>query len=270
MTSYYAVVGASRGIGLEYVRQLAGRPNTTVFAVVRNARTSTHLQSIAMDLKSIHVVEADVADYNSLERAAKQVSEITGGKLDCLIHNAAWMDSNTVFKGYDDYANMDELDAEFIKAYQINALGVVHSIAAFLPLLRASSASFKKIVAISTGEANPMVTIKSGIADTTGYAMSKAAALMATTKWAVKLKDEGFIVVSITPGMVDTSGTVGESGDPEVHATFLSTRDRYASSGLPVVLQTPEQSVSAQLKVIDELKPSDNGLLLAHTGGVRG
>ncbi len=58
-----------------------------------------------------------------------------------------------------------------------------------------------------------MVTIKSGIADTAGYAMSKAAALMATTKWAVKLKDEGFIVVSVTPGMVDTSGTVGESGE---------------------------------------------------------
>lgn len=31
--------------------------------------------------------------------------------------------------------------------------------------------------------------------------------------------------------------------------------------------ETPEQSVRAQVVLIDGLKPSDNGLLLAHTGG---
>ena len=45
------------------------------------------------------------------------------------------------------------------------------------------------------------------------YGMTKAAALIAATKWAVKLQDEGFIVVSVSPGLVDTSGTIGENGE---------------------------------------------------------
>lgn len=34
-----------------------------------------------------------------------------------------------------------------------------------------------------------------------------------------------------------------------------------------LVIQTPEESVWAQLKVIDGLLPSHNGLYLSHTGG---
>lgn len=39
------------------------------------------------------------------------------------------------------------------------------------------------------------------------YGMTKAAAMIATTKFALKLKDEGFVVVTLTPGAVDTSAT---------------------------------------------------------------
>ncbi|KAI0753730.1 NAD-P-binding protein [Fomes fomentarius] len=211
MTSY-AVIGASRGIGLEFVRQLANRPNTTVFAVVRNTRTSAHLASAVQYSNNVHVVEADVSDYGSLKHAAKQVSEITSGTLDCLIHNAALMDYKATYKGYGDYADMEELDAEFITAYKVNTLGVIHGISAFLPLLRASSASPKKIVVISSAGADHKFVNLLGMADTTAYGITKAAAVVATSKWAVQLKDEGFVVVSLLPGLVDTSGTVGEHG----------------------------------------------------------
>lgn len=85
----YAIIGASRGIGLEYVRQLvswsglppgtwlfctqltvhpqAARQNTTVFAIVRNAARSTHLTAAVSDLKNVNVFEGDVTDYPSLE-----------------------------------------------------------------------------------------------------------------------------------------------------------------------------------------------------------
>ncbi|KAI0742365.1 NAD-P-binding protein [Daedaleopsis nitida] len=262
----YAIIGASRGIGLEYVRQLAARSEATVFAIVRNAQTSTHLNKAVAGLKNVHVIEGDVTDYSTLERAAKQVSEITGGKLDCLIHNAARLSGMGTFRGFDGYESMEALDADFIDAYTINALGVIHGISAFLPLLRASTAELKKVVVISSGQADHNIVLNAKLTDTAAYSVSKAAALMITTKWALKLKDDGFVVVSLSPGVVDTTGTVGEHGDPVAQAAIKAM---IAKAGPRVVLQTPEESVMYQLKVLDTLKPSDNGLLLAHMGPQR-
>lgn len=167
----------------------------------------------------------------------------------------------------------------------MNTLGVIHSIFAFLPLLRASSANLKKIVVISSGAADYKFINSTGHAHTTAYGITKAATVLATTKWAVKLKDEGFVVVSLSPGMADTSGTSGQyfprafvdgsslinartENDPaSSRASFLRLEEQFKQAGVPLPLQTTEESVSAQLKVIDELKPSDNGLHLAHTGG---
>lgn len=80
----YAVIGASRGIGLEYVRQLVGffahpggpilipllqaaRPDATVIAVARNPAGSAYLNEAIAGLQNVHVVAADVADYDTLE-----------------------------------------------------------------------------------------------------------------------------------------------------------------------------------------------------------
>lgn len=43
--------------------------------------------------------------------------------------------------------------------------------------------------------------------------------------------------------------------------------DDFKKIGSSIFLETPEQSISQQLKVVDELQPSDSGLPLAHTGG---
>ncbi|RDX43158.1 NAD(P)-binding protein [Lentinus brumalis] len=245
----YAVIGASRGIGLEFVRQLAARPDTVVFAVVRNASKSTYLQAVAKDAKNIH-------------KAAERVSEVTGGKLDYLIHNAARVEAETLSKGFDDYPSIDELDADFTTSFKVNGLGVIHSIAAFLPLLRAGPT--KKIVVISTAGADPKTVRASGFAGGPGYAVSKAAGLLATIKWALKLQDEGFVVVAVNPGLVDSSGTSGEYSACQPLPTF------FKKTGVRLEPETPEQSVAAQLKLIDGLKPSDNGLFLEHTGGEYG
>ena len=45
----------------------AAKPESTVFAVVRSAAKSIHLQAATKSLKNVHVVEADVADYASLQ-----------------------------------------------------------------------------------------------------------------------------------------------------------------------------------------------------------
>lgn len=103
----------------------AARPDTVVFAVVRNSRTSAHLNLAVKGLKNVHVLDADVLDHASLEvsqicsfsarpykkplnippqRAAKQVAEITSGSLDVLIHNVARLDPVLDYarSGFDD------------------------------------------------------------------------------------------------------------------------------------------------------------------------
>ena len=98
-----------------------------------------------------------------------------------------------------------------LSQFKTNTLGVIHGITAFLPLLRAGSG--KKIVVISTGGADVKTVHQQGAADMAAYHVTKCAAHMVTTKWALKLKDEGFVVVSLTPGLVDTTGTQDNVGE---------------------------------------------------------
>ncbi|KAI0656631.1 NAD-P-binding protein [Cubamyces menziesii] len=262
MPTSYAIIGASRGIGLEYVRQLAGRADTVVFAVVRSKQRSRHLDAAISGLNNVHVVEADVVDFASLQRAAQEVGAITGGKLDYLIHNAARSERSLAYRGFDDFPSMDELDADFIDAFKVNALGVVHSITAFLPLLRAGTK--KTIVFISTGGADPATVIAAGVAKMVAYGTTKAAALMIMTKWALQLKPEGFTVVSIAPGLVDTTGTMDELSGTDGESK--KSEANFKKGGHKIRQQTPEESVTMQLQVIDGLKLSDTGAHLPHNG----
>lgn len=51
-----------------------------------------------------------------------------------------------------------------------------------------------------------------GIANMAAYGVSKAATLIVTMKFALKLKDKGFVVVALEPGVVDTTGTAAPHG----------------------------------------------------------
>ena len=56
-------------------------------------------------------------------------------------------------------------------------------------------------------------------------------------------------------------------GDSTVLDAVNTAETIMHANGVPMKLETPAVSVAAQLKVIDGLTPSDNGLFLAHTGG---
>ncbi|KAI0674060.1 NAD-P-binding protein [Trametes maxima] len=266
MAVTYAIIGASRGIGLEFVRQLMRRPNTTVFAVVRSKQGSTHLAAVAANANNVHVIEADVVDAKSLARAAQEIGAITGGSLDYLIQNAAKVGHAKIVYGFDHYKDPEELEAEFIDAYRVNTIGVIHTINAFLPLLRAGTA--KKIIVIGSGAGDPQFNLATGMADVAAYGVTKAAQVLATTKWALKLKGEGFVVVTLSPGLVDTSETLGDASEvAKAREGFKEAEKAFTAAGFAdVKAQTPEQSVSAQLRVIDGLKASDNGAVLQHNG----
>ncbi|GBE85213.1 predicted protein [Sparassis crispa] len=239
----YAVVGGSRGIGLEFVRQLSANPDNTVFVLVRDKARSSHLASVvAAAGNNIHVFQADVA-------AAAEIAQLTGGGLDVLIHNAARLEGPHLYRNLTNYESEEQLDEDFLQFFKVNVLGVVHTVNAFLPLLRKGTA--KKIIILA-------------------YGTTKAGTHMVVTKYAALLENEGFTVVALSPGLVDTSATavVDESDrtPAQTRAGTLADVDTdktdYNRRLQDITAITPEESVKGMLKVIQTVGPADTGAFL--------
>ncbi|MEM7216251.1 MAG: SDR family NAD(P)-dependent oxidoreductase [Pseudomonadota bacterium] len=77
------ITGGASGIGLELVRHLY---NDNVISVV--ARPSSGLEKLRRDFDGVRILEADLADLKSVEKAADQLIK-TGMEIDILINNAA-------------------------------------------------------------------------------------------------------------------------------------------------------------------------------------
>lgn len=89
--------------------------------------------------------------------------------------------------------------------FKLNAISVVHSTNAFLPLLKKGSA--KKVITISSGAGDTELTLTAGLTTQPAYSVAKAAANMVVAKFAAELKSEGFVFLALSPGVVDVSAT---------------------------------------------------------------
>lgn len=86
--------------------------------------------------------------------------------------------------------------------FDVNVLGVVRTINTFLPLLREGAA--KKVITLGSGVGDYKFTLLSEDPTAVPYSVSKAAVVMVVAKYAMKYKKEGFVFVTISPGLVDT------------------------------------------------------------------
>jgi NAD(P)-dependent dehydrogenase (short-subunit alcohol dehydrogenase family) len=93
----------------------------------------------------------------------------------------------------------------------VNVLGVIHSTHSFLPLLRKGAT--RKVATISSVGGDCDFVLETGLAQAPAYGASKAAVNMVIAKYAAKLQNEGFTMVALSPGMVDTSATAGGKGE---------------------------------------------------------
>jgi NAD(P)-dependent dehydrogenase (short-subunit alcohol dehydrogenase family) len=152
----------------------------------------------------VHILQADMVDHVSLTKAAEQVGIITNGSLDYLIVNGAYLDADqnritpTAFVGHE-----EALRREMMTSLDVNVVGVIYSINAFLPLVHKSA--IKKVVAITTGLADTDSTIKTGISNYVVYSSMKAALNLIIARYSVELRDEGIVFLALSPGIVKTS-----------------------------------------------------------------
>ncbi len=187
----FLVTGASRGIGLELVRQLRARGDE-VIATVRDEKSAGPLR----DLRA-RVEICDVASEPSIAGLAARLGDAA---LDVVINNAG------VWGG--DKQSVTRFDAaEALRTYQTNALGPLLVSLALLPHLRRGTQ--KKLLHVTSGMGSIGDNSSGG---SYGYRMAKAALNMASRSLAHDLKREGIASAVINPGWVQTD--MGGSAAP--------------------------------------------------------
>lgn len=190
MTGSVLITGANRGLGQCLVDRFASE-GWLVFAGQRGLSTSsTHVRDVS---DRVTLLGLDVLDVASVARAAKSVSERTRG-LDVLINNAA------VNPHPECDAELGQLDFDAIRAaFDVNAVGPLRVIQAFLPLLEQGR---RKLIVNVSSEAGSLQ--RSWRDRTYGYCMSKAALNMQTTILDRALKPRGIAAIAIHPGWMRT------------------------------------------------------------------
>jgi NAD(P)-dependent dehydrogenase (short-subunit alcohol dehydrogenase family) len=124
------VTGVSSGIGRAAAGQFA-RQGCAVFGTVRNL-------SGAMPLHGVTLVEMDVRDSESVQRAISEIVSQTG-RIDVLVNNAGMHMTGAV----------EETSlAEALTLFETNVFGVIRTIQAVLPHMRAQRAG--RIVNVSS------------------------------------------------------------------------------------------------------------------------
>ena len=230
----YVITGTRRGIGLEYVRQLAQDSSNTIVAIVRD-RTSDlgELQTIeAASDKRVRLVACDVSSSKALDKLGASLESVLGDlQINILINNAA-------INHAQEETSLTITGERLLSHLEVNVVNPARVLQAALPMLAPGaiianiSSGMGSLAMLSDGRIPPHVA---------SYSVSKAAVNMLTVHQAYDLRGRA-IVACFDPGHVKT-----EMGGPKA------------------VLEI-SFSAKNMLARIAALKPEDSGKFFLYTG----
>ncbi|OJD13650.1 hypothetical protein AJ78_05907 [Emergomyces pasteurianus Ep9510] len=263
----YVVTGASRGIGWAFLDQLSADANNTVIAIVRNKRaTEQNVLAKLPGRPNIHLLEADITNYDALQAAAADTAKITQGSLDYLIANAGIISHYDAFEPIGVLGqNHRALEENLLECFEINVIAQIHLLNIFIPLIL--KGCDKKVIALSSGQADPKLVLDFDIDVASSYAISKAALNLAITKFSAQYSKDGVLFMSVSPGMVDTGHFNGLTpAQSESVGKMVTSFQKYAPDFKSPM--TPEDSVKNVLNVIERasLENGDGGTFVSHKG----
>lgn len=231
----YCITGTNRGLGLEFVRQLAQSGSHTILAAVRA------LSSDLGDLNQVaspttHVLECDTGSIESIQAFATQAAQVLGPDktIDFLINNAGINLGSS--------QNSLGLDPDHLTAMvNVNVVGPAKMVEFLLGMGLLSS--HVRVLNMTSGlgsmqcssETNPKCA---------GYSVSKASLNMLTIHQSKDLREKllGAVVIAMDPGWVKTR-----------------------LGGRGAILE-PHESISNMLDVLHELGDQDNGKFYQRLG----
>ncbi|KAL5456408.1 hypothetical protein PMIN06_003914 [Paraphaeosphaeria minitans] len=268
----YVITGASRGLGWGFVKHLSEDTSNTVIGLVRNApATIERVKTELADRKNIHILQADLNDTPALKKAAADTANITGGSLDYLVGNAAYLDMFDQFDGPSGLlanSTPEEFTKLFRSFFDTNVLAQIFLYEAFLPLLL--KGSIKKVLSISSCMGDPDFNREWAHDQAILYSSSKAALNMVNIKFGAQYKKDGVLFISMCPGVVDTGyennlNTQQAAKLQEIVGKFQAYSPDFKGAHEPV------ESVKMMLGVLDKLsiENNDQGKYLSHLGTKR-
>ncbi|GLX10903.1 SDR family oxidoreductase [Microbispora sp. NBRC 16548] len=226
------VTGGASGIGRAVAEELTAR----------GARVAV------LDLKDAEFV-CDVTDDVSVRAAVTAVAEAYG-RIDVLVNNAGIGAQGTV---------ADNDDAEWLRVFDVNVVGVARVTRAALPHLRESPhAAIVNTCSIAATAGLPQRAV---------YSASKGAVLALTRAMAADHVREGIRVNCVTPGTVDTPWVgrlLDAAPDPQAERAALSARQPHGR------LVTPKEVAHAVAYLASPGAGSTTGIELAVDGGMSG
>ncbi|MFI5778021.1 SDR family oxidoreductase [Nocardia sp. NPDC051570] len=191
------ITGASSGIGEATARTLAAAGHRVVLGARRTDRIAAIAEQIRADGGSAEHHALDVTSLEEMRSFAGQAHELHG-RIDVLVNNAGVMP-------------LSRLDAlavqDWDRMIDVNIRGVLHGIAAVLPMMRAR------------GQGHIV-----NLASVSGHRVDPTAAVYSATKFAVRAISEGLRqesrdirVTVISPGLTRSELTDG-IGDNDIRA----------------------------------------------------
>ncbi|RFU25163.1 hypothetical protein B7463_g11177, partial [Scytalidium lignicola] len=191
------VTGASRGLGLEWVRQLSLDPNNFIIAVVRSPSKAVQLKDLLGP--NIVCVQGDVTDVDSFPAVVDDIKKLGVSKVDLLINNAGIMAGSGASRTIGISKSTVE---EWIDQWRVNVIGLVFFTTALIPLLENSDE--KRVVNVTSMLGDLGYSVKNPALNFSSYSATKAAVTMANFKFHIEFKEKGFIFLALNPGWVNT------------------------------------------------------------------
>ncbi len=172
-------------------------------------------------------LQCDVTDLDQCKKAAVQVAETFGGRIDILVNNAAFFGGMGAWRPFEEWT-VEEWD----KMQAVNVRGMWFCAQAVLPYMKAQG--YGKIINLSSS------TFFEGVGGFIHYSTSKGGVIGFTRSAGRELGQYGIRVNAIAPGFTATDAQLGLTGEhPEWYEANREKRAIGARDEVPEDLAGP-------------------------------